>query len=72
VDKETVGSAELTVDRSRFSVARLTDPDDALSYWLSRPAGDRLRAIEMLRRTFYGHTRATARLQRILEVAQLK
>jgi len=40
---------ELQVDRSSFSVARLTDPDDSPGYWLSRPVDERLRALEFLR-----------------------
>ena len=47
---------DLRLDRTQFSVARLTDPDDALEYWLSRPVEERLRALELLRRTFYGYT----------------
>ena len=63
---------ELKLDRTHFSVARLTDPDDALEYWLSRPVEERLRAMELLRRTFYGYTSASEGLQRVLEVAQLE
>ena len=47
-------STDFRLDRSHFSVARLTDPDDALQYWLSRPVEERLCALELLRRTFYG------------------
>ena len=60
------------LDRTHFSVARLTDPDDATAYWLTRPVEERLRALELLRRTFYGYTGASEALQRVLEVAQLK
>jgi hypothetical protein len=60
------------LDRTKFSVARLTDPDDSLEYWLSRPVEERLQAIEILRRTFYGYTSANEGLQRVLEVAQLE
>ncbi|MCX6607160.1 MAG: hypothetical protein NTV52_26745 [Acidobacteria bacterium] len=49
-----------------------TDPNYAISYWLTRPPVERLQALELLRRTFYGDTSATERLQRVLEVAQLK
>jgi hypothetical protein len=64
-------SDEFRLDRTHFSVARLTDPDDALEYWLSRPVEERLRALEFLRRTFYGAS-ASEGLQRVFEVAQLK
>lgn len=64
-------SEELHIDRSSFTVARLTDPDDSLSYWLSRSIDERLRALELLRRTFYGDSYSAAGLQRVLEVARL-
>jgi hypothetical protein len=63
--------AEPTLDRSQFSVARLTDPDDSVAYWLSRPVAERLQALELLRRAFYGNS-ASQGLQRVLEVAQLE
>jgi hypothetical protein len=63
---------EFRLDRTQFSVVRLTDPDDAVQYWLSRPVEERLRALEHLRRTFYGYTSASEGLQRVLEVAQLE
>jgi hypothetical protein len=66
------GVEEFQLDRTQLSVVRLTDPDDAVEYWLSRPVEERLRALELLRRTFYGYTSATEGLQRVLEVAQLE
>lgn len=63
---------EFRLDRAHFSVARLSDPDDAPGYWLSRSVEERLRAIEFLRRTFYGYTDAGEGLQRVLEIAQLE
>ena len=63
------GIEEVRLDRTQFSVVRLTDPDDAVAYWLSRPVEERLRALELLRRTFYGYTSASEGLQRVLEVA---
>lgn len=62
----------LRVDRSQFSVARLTDPDDSVAYWLTRPVSERLQAIELLRVTFHGYTDAPGGLQRVLESAQLE
>ena len=63
---------DFRLDRTQFSVALLTDPDDAVEYWLSRPVEERLRALQLLRRTFYGYTSASEGLQRILEVTQLE
>ena len=65
------GIEDFRLDRTRFSVAHLTDPDDSVEYWLFRPVEERLRALELLRRTFYGYTSASEGLQRVLEVAQL-
>ena len=58
----------LKVDRTAFSVAPLGDDADEKAYWLSQPPLERLRHVEILRCINYGH-RATARLQRVLEVA---
>jgi hypothetical protein len=66
------GLEDFRLDRMQFSVARLTDRDDAVEYWLSRPVEERLRALELLRRTFYDYTGASEGLQRVLEVAQLE
>jgi hypothetical protein len=63
---------DFRLDRTQFSVVRLTDPDDSVEYWLSRPVEERLRALELLRRTFYGYTSASEGLQRVLEVTQLE
>jgi len=65
-------SEDFRLDRTQFSVARLTDPDDAVGYWLSRPVEERLRALELLRRTFYGYTSAREGIQRVFEVARLE
>jgi hypothetical protein len=40
---------DFRLDRTQFSVVSLTDPDDALEYWLSRPVEERLRALECVR-----------------------
>ena len=66
------GHEDFRLDPTQFSVGRLADPDDAVEYWLSRPVEERMRALELLRRTFYGYTSASEGLQRILEVAQLE
>lgn len=62
---------QATVDRTVFSVVssfRDADQDDT-QYWWAQPADVRLRYLEQLRQLNYGH-HATARLQRILDVAQ--
>jgi hypothetical protein len=66
---KTVLPALLKVDRKAFSVASLSDPTDEKAYWLSRTPQERLQQVEILRRINYGH-RATARLQRVLEITE--
>jgi hypothetical protein len=62
---------EPRLDRTKFSVVGIDEPDDSLAYWLTRPIEERLQALERLRRISYGHTIATGRLQRVIEVVQL-
>ena len=63
---------DFRLDRTQFSVARRTDPDDSVAYWLTRPVEERLRALELLRRTLHGYTGTGEGLQRVLEVVQLE
>ncbi len=58
-----------TLDKTALSTAPLFDESDIKSYWLSRTPHERLRYMETLRRMNYGD-RATARLQRVLEVTE--
>ncbi|MBI1784598.1 hypothetical protein HYR69_05585 [Candidatus Sumerlaeota bacterium] len=60
------------VDRSTISHVKLTDPPDDLQYWLTRPMAEHLSQIEFLRQMNYGYDPDTARLQRVLEYAELK
>ena len=59
------------LDRTALSVAPLFDNSDETEYWHSRTAEERLRHVEVLRRINHGH-RATARLQRVLEVVSTR
>lgn len=59
------------LDRSALSIVALDHSDDDLAYWLGRTPAERLAAVELNRRLVYGHDRATSRLQRLLEVAEL-
>jgi hypothetical protein len=60
----------LKVDKTVLTVGRLTDPPDDKAYWHSQSPYARLQAVEILRQLNYGHHQSTARLQRVLEVAQ--
>ncbi len=67
------GTMEWNVlNRSEFSVCDLGDEGNDLQYWLSRPPEERLAAVEFLRQMMYGYDSVTARVERILEVDDLK
>jgi hypothetical protein len=59
----------LKVDRTAFVVTSLHESDEK-EYWLSKTPEERLQALELMRQIIYGYDPATARLQRVLEVAQ--
>lgn len=61
--------SDLKINRKVFSVGSLTEPSDEKAYWLARTPSERLKQVEILRRINYGH-RATARLQRVLEITK--
>ena len=60
----------LRMDKTAFSVGRLSDRSDEKEYWLARSPLERLEAVEIMRQIVYGYDPSTARLQRVLETAQ--
>lgn len=54
-----------------YAVASLTDASDEKEFWRTKTPQQRLEALENLRRIVYGDVQSTARLQRVLEIAQL-
>ncbi|MCF6285568.1 MAG: DUF3450 domain-containing protein [Candidatus Hydrogenedentes bacterium] len=60
------------LDKTAFSVCDLADQDDDLAYWLSRSPQERLAAIEFLRQMMYDYDPATERMERVLEIDDLK
>jgi hypothetical protein len=64
--------AKYRLDRGAFEVVSITDPPKDRSYWMSRTPAERFEALELLRRLAYGYDPDTARLQRVLEVTELK
>jgi hypothetical protein len=59
------------VDRSAFSIVSLDEQDnEQKDYWRSKSPHERLEAVELTRQLLYGYDSATARLQRVLEIAQ--
>jgi hypothetical protein len=63
--------ADVHIDRTAFSVVTFSEKqEDEKTYWLSKTPHDRLEAVEITRRILYGYDSATARLQRVFEVAE--
>ena len=52
-------------------MANLAKADDEAAYWRAKTPAERLLAVELIRRTLYGYDPTTARLQRVLETAEL-
>lgn len=59
----------MNLDKTSLSIGTLIDDSDTKNFWLSRTPEERLQHIQTLRQMNYGPL-ATARLQRVLEVAQ--
>jgi len=62
---------EKKIQRNVFEVANLHDPDD-LGYWRGRSYIERIETMEFMRKAMYGHDRVSARLQRVLTIAEFK
>jgi hypothetical protein len=58
------------MDRTKFSVAALTEESDEIAYWRDQTPAARLEALELMRQVMYGYDPATDRLQRVLEVVK--
>ncbi len=63
---------EVRMDRTAFSVVSLKEESDEKEYWQTKTPQERLETVELLRQLNYGYDPATARLQRVLTVAELK
>jgi hypothetical protein len=60
------------VDRSVFQIAFLDDVADDREFWRTKSPQERMEALELMRQIVYGYDPATTRLQRVLEIAELK
>jgi len=59
------------IDREAFSVISVEDQDeDEIRFWRDKTPDERLQAVELTRQILYGRDAATARLQRVLEIAE--
>jgi hypothetical protein len=65
---------EVRLDKSVLEVFSSFEEAEAAdrAYWHSRTPEERLQAVELMRQSAYGYDPATARLQRVLEIAQLE
>ena len=61
----------LKVDKKSFSLSSLSGESDDKAYWLSKTPHERLMATELMRQINYGYDPTTARLQKVLEIAEL-
>ena len=64
--------SEVRMDKTAFSTVSLTEESDEKEYWQTKTPQERLETVELLRQLNYGYDPATARLQRVLTVAELK
>ncbi len=62
---------ELRLDKTMSDVVSISDKSDEIAYWRNTTTKERLQQAERLRRIAYG-ARATARLQRILQIVKLE
>jgi len=61
----------LKMNKAYLKISSLDEPSDEKDYWLSKTPSERLEAVEIMRQIIYGYDPSAARLQRVLEVAQL-
>lgn len=58
------------LDKTSISVHNLGEEPKDMMYWLSRPVGERLAAIELMRQINYRYDPVADRISRVLEVVQ--
>jgi hypothetical protein len=63
---------QVKLDKTAFSVGSLHDKMEEILYWRGKTPIERLAAVEQIRQILYDYDPATTRLQRILEITQLK
>ena len=62
---------EEKIQKNIIEVVDLHEADDT-ACWLNRNVAERIEAIEFMRKVMFGHDRVSERLQRVLEIADLK
>lgn len=66
---EILGAYRL--DKTAISIGDVDAPSDEPAYWATKTPEERMAALEFMRVIAYGYDPATARLQRLLEVAEV-
>lgn len=64
--------AKARLDKTQLDVVSLDQADDDMEFWASKTPSERLAATEYLRQINYGQDAISGRLQRVLEVVDLK
>jgi hypothetical protein len=59
------------LDKTAFAVGDVSGPSDEPAFWAAKTPQERMSALEFMRVIAYGYDPATARLQRLLEVAEV-
>ena len=62
--------SDAKMDKTKLTVASLSDPSDENDYWHQQTPEARLEALELMRQINYGYDPSTERLQRLLTVTQ--
>ena len=55
------------MNKKIIKIMGIKDKDNTLGYWLSKPPGERIEAVEILRKQFNGSTK---RFQRTIRIVQ--
>lgn len=59
-------------DKTAIEVCNLGEEGTDLEFWLSRTPQERVSTVEYLRQMMYGYDPLTARMERVLEIVDLK
>ncbi len=57
------------IDKTRFEIVSMDEPDDSVEYWRTRPYPERIAAVQRLRVMFYGNA-ASEGFHRFLEITE--
>ena len=60
------------IDRSAFQIASLDEEELDRQYWRAKSPRERMEALELMRQIIYGYDPTTTRLQRVIEVVELR